>query len=91
MTSRRALAQRREGFLTGKKVSECEKSQSGVGERFSHEVALGDSHGREPVEQHSAVVLSPEGTTGNNAKRYAYRPFGTFRLTCCNPRARARG
>mgnify|MGYP007024793726 FL=1 len=35
---------------------------------FSHEVTVGDSHGREPVEQHSTVVFSPEGTTGNNAK-----------------------
>ena len=61
-------AQRREGFLTGKKVSERKRSQSGVGVRLSHEVTVGDSHGREPVGQHSTIVFSPEGTTGNNAK-----------------------
>ena len=55
-------------FLTGKKVSECERSQSGVEVSFSHDVTVGDSHGREPVGQHSTVVFSPEGTTGNNAK-----------------------
>ena len=45
--------------------------------QLSHEVTVGDRHGREPVEQHSTVVFSPEGTTGVSFRVVACRPFRT--------------
>ncbi len=53
---------------------------------LSHEVTPGDSYGREPVEQPSTVVFSPEGMTGNDTKKDTYRLFETFRQTCCKLR-----
>ena len=62
------MAQRREGNFEWENSEIERKFEAGVWMRLSHEVTVGDSHGREPVKQHSTVVFSPEGTTGNNAK-----------------------
>ena len=44
--------------------------------RLSHEVTVGDRHGREPAEQRSTVVFSPKGRQAATRNDFPTVPSG---------------